>query len=96
MVFIFRTTALNSLFFGDVVVTSYDSLKRDVDLYEKHIFAIEVIDEAQYIKNPVTQAANSVKALRELSKYMARYMGRSIFPLFIFLSEKRVFYYTKR
>ena len=48
---------------GDVVVTSYDSLKRDVDLYEKHIFAIEVIDEAQYIKNPVTQAANSVKEI---------------------------------
>ena len=34
-----------------------------MDLYEKHIFAIEVIDEAQYIKNPVTQAANSVKEI---------------------------------
>lgn len=48
---------------GDVVITSYDSLKRDVDFYEKHMFGIQVIDEAQYIKNPVTQAANSVKEI---------------------------------
>ena len=49
---------------GDVVITSYDSLKRDLDFYEKHTFAIQVIDEAQYIKNPITQAANSVKDIR--------------------------------
>lgn len=48
---------------GDIAITSYDSLKRDVDLYEKKVFAMQVIDEAQYIKNPATQAANSVKEI---------------------------------
>jgi len=48
---------------GEVVITSYDSLKRDVEHYDKYIFALQVIDEAQYIKNPITQAANSVKEI---------------------------------
>lgn len=48
----------------DVAVTSYDLLKRDIAEYEKHSFAIEVIDEAQYIKNHLSQAAKSVKLIK--------------------------------
>lgn len=47
----------------DVAVTSYDLLKRDIAEYEKHSFAIEIIDEAQYIKNHMSQAAKSVKLI---------------------------------
>ncbi|QFJ54571.1 DEAD/DEAH box helicase [Pseudobutyrivibrio xylanivorans] len=47
----------------DVLVTSYDLLKRDVALYEEHDFYYEVIDEAQYIKNHTTAAAKSVKVI---------------------------------
>ena len=47
---------------GEVLITSYDLLKRDVELYRDMVFAIQVIDEAQYIKNPGTQAAKGVKA----------------------------------
>lgn len=45
----------------DVWVTSYDLLKRDIALYENVSFANEIIDEAQFIKNQHTQAAQSVR-----------------------------------
>lgn len=47
-----------------VLVTSYDLLRRDIDLYEKLTFAVQIIDEAQFIKNHSTQAARAVKAVR--------------------------------
>lgn len=47
----------------DVVVTSYDLLKRDIEYYEGKAFGCEIIDEAQYIKNPLTQASKAVKAI---------------------------------
>lgn len=46
---------------GEILLTSYDLLKRDIDLYKNHKFDCEVIDEAQYIKNQNTQVAKAVK-----------------------------------
>lgn len=46
-----------------VIITSYDALKRDIDLYENRHFAIEVLDEAQQIKNHTTMSAKAVKAV---------------------------------
>ncbi len=48
---------------GEILITSYDLLKRDVECYQNIVFAIQVIDEAQYIKNPGTQAAKGVKKI---------------------------------
>ncbi len=48
----------------DVIVTSYDLLKRDIDQYEGLNFLYEVIDEAQYIKNHTTAAAKAVKVVK--------------------------------
>ena len=48
---------------GQVLITSYDLLKRDVEHYKDLVFAIQVIDEAQYIKNAGTQAAKGVKQI---------------------------------
>lgn len=45
----------------DILVTSYDLLKRDIGLYENRTFSNQIIDEAQYIKNHNTQAAKAVK-----------------------------------
>ena len=53
----------------DVLVTSYDLLKRDIDSYEGLRFRYEVIDEAQYIKNPGTAAAKAVKLIRAKTRY---------------------------
>lgn len=46
-----------------ILITSYDLLKRDADIYKDIIFAIQAIDEAQYIKNPSTQAAKGAKKI---------------------------------
>ena len=48
---------------GQILITSYDLLKRDVEHYKNIIFAVQVIDEAQYIKNAGTQAAKGVKKI---------------------------------
>lgn len=53
----------------DVVITSYDLLRRDLPLYEKLNFRFQVIDEAQYIKNPGTQNARAVKSVRAVTRY---------------------------
>ena len=53
----------------DVVVTSYDLLRRDLHLYEGLSFRFQVIDEAQYIKNPGTQNARAVKSVRAATRY---------------------------
>ncbi len=53
---------------GQVVITSYDVLKRDVADYEDRMFAVQIIDEAQYIKNPGTQAAKAVKKITAVFK----------------------------
>lgn len=58
-----RKKQIASIKEGGIAVTSYDSLKRDIDYYEDRVFFLQVIDEAQYIKNPSTQAANSVKRI---------------------------------
>ena len=47
-----------------VLITSYDLLKRDVALYDNVEFYYEIIDEAQYIKNHTTAAAKAVKVLK--------------------------------
>lgn len=53
----------------DVIITSYDLLRRDLPLYQGFSFRFQVIDEAQYIKNPGTQNARAVKSVRAATKY---------------------------
>ena len=59
-----RGEKLKRVLRGEVVITSYDLLRRDVELYEGISFFCQVIDEAQYIKNQGTQAAKAVKQVR--------------------------------
>lgn len=47
----------------DVLLTSYDLLKRDVERYRKYSFTYMILDEAQNIKNHLTQAAKTVKVI---------------------------------
>lgn len=47
----------------DILVTSYELLKRDLEAYEGLPFYCQIIDEAQYIKNHNTQAARAVKSI---------------------------------
>ncbi len=52
-----------------VIITSYDYMRRDVDLYQNYNFHTIVIDEAQYIKNPKTRNALTVKMLKAKQRF---------------------------
>jgi len=52
----------------DLLITSYDYIRRDVDLYKDIKFHYIVLDEAQYIKNQSTKSAQTVKELVGIHK----------------------------
>ena len=55
----------------DLVITSYDLLKRDMEIYKQEniLFKYQIADEAQYIKNSNTQNAKSLKAINAQTRY---------------------------
>ncbi len=53
----------------EVLVTSYDLLKRDIGLYENLSFDYEIIDEAQFIKNASAAASKAVKVVRAVHRF---------------------------
>lgn len=64
-----REELLNNVSEYDVVITSYDLLKRDISLYKTIEFDCEIIDEAQYIKNASTLAAKAVKTINSKRRF---------------------------
>lgn len=64
-----RKEKINAYMEADVLVTSYDLLKRDIDQYADKSFQYEVIDEAQYIKNHTTAAAKAVKVIQSQIRF---------------------------
>ncbi len=55
----------------DVLITSYDVLKRDIDIYidTKYVFKYVIADEAQYIKNSNTQNSKALKLINAETRY---------------------------
>ncbi|MEG1705622.1 MAG: DEAD/DEAH box helicase [Clostridia bacterium] len=55
----------------DLIITSYDLLKRDIEYYKEKecVFQYIIADEAQYIKNFTTQNATALKSLRGNCKF---------------------------
>ncbi|MCT2537291.1 DEAD/DEAH box helicase [Aquibacillus koreensis] len=53
----------------DVYITSYPLLRVDVDLYESFHFDALILDEAQAIKNHLTQTAKAVRALQASQRF---------------------------
>lgn len=64
-----RETLISSIDEYDVIITSYPLLRRDITLYRAREFSYCFIDEAQYIKNPKTMNARSVKKIRAAHKF---------------------------
>lgn len=64
-----RKELLTGLYKNQVLITSYDLLKRDLSLYDGIDFRFQIIDEAQFIKNPLTQSARAVKAVTAASRF---------------------------
>ena len=55
----------------NVVITSYDLLKRDIEIYEElnYEFKYIIADEAQYIKNNNTQNSKAIKKINAETRY---------------------------
>lgn len=55
----------------DLVITSYDLLKRDIELYEEknYQFRYIIADEAQYLKNSNTKNAKAIKKIKADTRY---------------------------
>ena len=55
----------------NLVITSYDLLKRDIDIYKKknYKFRFIIADEAQYLKNNNTKNAKSIKQLNADTRF---------------------------
>ena len=64
-----RETLIRRSIGYDVVVTSYDLLKRDIGQYKGRTFRYHILDEAQYIKNHTTQNARAVKAIDSRQRF---------------------------
>ena len=61
-----RKKQINSIENYDLVITSYDLLKRDIEYYneKKYHFKYIIADEAQYLKNSNTQNAIAIKQIQ--------------------------------
>lgn len=66
-----RKIKINNIENYDLVITSYDSLKRDIELYKQknYNFRYVIADEAQYLKNSNTQNAKSIKDINADTRY---------------------------
>ena len=64
-----RLNIINNICEYDVFITTYNILKRDLELYSDINFDYCFIDEAQYIKNSSSQNALSVKKIQANRKF---------------------------
>ena len=55
----------------DLIITSYDLLKRDIEIYKEYNYQFRyvVADEAQYLKNSNTQNAKAIKQIKAQSRF---------------------------
>lgn len=65
----YREDILNNIKENNVYITSYDSLKNDIQSYVKYKFSLILLDEAQYIKNSESLKAKAVKNLNADARF---------------------------
>ena len=95
-----RKSLLQHMAEYDAVITSYDLLRRDEELYSAYRFRYMIIDEAQYIKNHTTQNAKAVKSIQ--AEHKAALTGTPIenrlselWSIFDFLMPGFLYSYTR-
>ena len=64
-----RKNKIENLQDNDVIIVSYDILKRDIDSFKKYEFKYVIADEAQYIKNSNTQNFKAIKEIKSETRY---------------------------
>ena len=95
-----REELLNHSEEEDVLITSYDLLKRDIDLYKSRSYRFQIIDEAQYIKNASTQSARAVKSIPAKNRFALTGTPienrlSELWSIFDFLMPGFLFHYRK-
>lgn len=65
-----RAARFKSIDASDIVITSYALLRRDIEELRTFQFSTAVLDEAQHIKNPETQNAQSAFALNAKHRFV--------------------------
>ena len=66
-----RKNQIESINNYNVIITSYELLKRDIEIYEEKDYEFKYIiaDEAQYIKNNNTQNAKAIKEIKAETRF---------------------------
>ena len=66
-----RKEIINEIERYDVIVTSYDLLKRDIEIYKgkNYTFRFIIADEAQYLKNNNAKNAKAIKQIKADSRF---------------------------
>ena len=64
-----RETMIKNIDKVDVIITTYNLLKRDLETYKSLEFDYCFLDEAQYIKNPHSQNSKAVKEIKAKSRF---------------------------
>ena len=64
-----RFKVINNINEYDVLLTTYGTIKNDIDFYENKIFDYCIIDEAQNIKNPKSQNTKVIKKINAKIKF---------------------------
>ena len=66
-----RKEIISNLEKYDLIITSYDLLKRDIEKYEEknYTFKYIIADEAQYLKNSNTQNAKAIKQIKGETRF---------------------------
>ena len=66
-----RKEIINEIERYDVIVTSYDLLKRDIEIYKEknYTFRFIIADEAQYLKNNNAKNAKAIKQIKADSRF---------------------------
>lgn len=66
-----RKDLINDIEKYDLIVTSYDLLKRDIEVYEKkdYTFRFIIADESQYLKNNNTKNAKAIKQIKANTRF---------------------------
>lgn len=95
-----RTDIINNIKDYDIIVTSYELLKKDIDGYADFNFEAAILDEGQYIKNHITLNAKAVKDIK--SKYRFALTGTPIenniaelWSIFDFIMPDYLYNYNK-
>lgn len=59
-----RCKLINQIDQYDIILTSYDLLKRDRELYNDYVFDLFILDESQFIKNFNTQNYSAITGIK--------------------------------